>query len=61
MKIIIKAFEYFHKSLKVKEDPGTYLMLGQYYKANKLEDARNSFLKAIELDGLLSFNRGNKS
>ena len=26
-------------------------MLGQYYKANnKLEDVRNSFLKAIELD-----------
>ena len=46
-----KAFEYFHKSLKIRKDPGTYLMLGQYYKANnKLEDARNSFLKAIELD-----------
>ena len=46
-----KAFDYFHKSLKIKKDPGTYLMLGQYYKANnKLEDARNSFLKAIELD-----------
>ena len=46
-----KAFEYFHKSLKIKKDSGTYLMLGEYYKANnKLEDARESFLKAIELD-----------
>ena len=39
-----KAFEYFHKSLKIKKDSGTYLMLGEYYKANnKLEDARESF------------------
>ena len=46
-----KAFEYFNKSLNIKQDAATYLMMGQYYKANnKLEDAKNCFLKAIELD-----------
>ena len=46
-----KAFEYFQKSLKINKKPATYIMLGEYYKANnKLEDARKSFLKAIDLD-----------
>lgn len=46
-----KAFEYFQKSLETNKQPATYIMLGEYYKAsNKLEDARKSFLKAIDLD-----------
>ena len=46
-----KAFEYFQKSLETNKQPATYIMLGEYYKANnKLKDARKSFLKAIDLD-----------
>ena len=46
-----KAFEYFQKSLKINNQPATHIMLGEYYKANnKFDDAKNSFLKAIDLD-----------